>query len=135
MKNLYYTILILTAFSISIVITSCCADNECAEEDIYGKTIVRQTDTLYNKTTKVERGPFSVQIGAFANKSYADAFLRDAKSELRMDVAIKQTSDGLYRVLIGDYKTLTEAEEVLQAVKRKGFNDSFTRDNYGPINK
>lgn len=135
MKNLYYTILILTAFSISIVMTSCCADNECAEEDIYGKTIVRQTDTLYNKTTKVERGPFSVQIGAFANKSYADAFLRDAKSELRMDVAIKQTSDGLYRVLIGDYKTLTEAEEVLQAVKRKGFNDSFTRDNYGPINK
>lgn len=135
MKNLYYTILILTAFSISIVITSCCADNECAEEDIYGKTIVRQTDTLYNKTPKVERGPFSVQIGAFANKSYADAFLRDAKSELRMDVAIKQTSDGLYRVLIGDYKTLTEAEEVLQTVKRKGFNDSFTRDNYGPINK
>jgi cell division protein FtsN len=135
MKNVYYTILILTVFSISIVMTSCCADNECAEEDIYGKTIVKQTDTLYNKVPKVERGPFSVQIGAFANKSYADAFLRDAKSELRMDVTIKQTSDGLYRILIGEYKTLTEAEEVLQAVKRKGFNDSFTRDNYGPINK
>jgi cell division protein FtsN len=115
--------------------TSCCADNECAEEDIYGKTIVRQTDTLYNKTQKVERGPFSVQIGAYANKSYADAFLRDAKSELKMDVRITQTSDGLYRILVGDYKTLTEAEELLQVVKRKGFNDSFTRDNYGPINK
>lgn len=135
MKNLYYTILILTAFSISIIVTSCCADNECAEEDIYGKTIVKQTDTLYNKTPVVVRGPFSVQIGAFANKSYVDAFLREAKSELKMDVTIKQTSDGLYRVLIGDYKTLTEAEEVLQVVKRKGYNDSFTRDNYGPINK
>ena len=123
------------AFSLSIIITSCCADNECAEEDIYGKTIVRQTDTLYNKTQKVERGPFSVQIGAYANKSYADAFLRDAKSELKMDVRITQTSDGLYRILVGDYKTLTEAEELLQTVKRKGFNDSFTRDNYGPINK
>ncbi len=135
MKNLYYTILILTAFSISMVLTSCCADNECAEEDIYGKTIVRQTDTLYNKTTIVERGPYSVQIGAFANKSYADAFLREAKYELKMDIAIKQTNDGLYRVVIGDYKTLTEAEEVLQSIKRKGFNDSFTRDKYGPINK
>ncbi|MFZ4589469.1 MAG: SPOR domain-containing protein [Ignavibacteria bacterium] len=135
MKNLYYTILILTAFSISIIMTSCCADNECAEEDIYGKTIVRQTDTLYNKVPKVERGPFSVQVGAFANKSYADAFLRDAKSELRMDVTMTQTKDGLYRILVGEYKTLTEAEEVLQAVKRKGFNDSFTRDSYGPINK
>jgi cell division protein FtsN len=135
MKKLSYTLLILTAFSISLILTSCCADNECAEEDIYGKTIVRQTDTLYNKTQKVERGPFSVQIGAYANKSYADAFMRDAKSELKMDVRITQTSDGLYRVLIGDYKTLTEAEELLQVVKRKGFNDSFTRDIYGPINK
>lgn len=135
MKNLFYIILLLTAFSISIVMTSCCADNECAEEDIYGKTIVRQTDTLFNKVPKVERGPFSVQIGAFANKSYADAFLRDAKSELRMDISMKQTSDGIYRIQIGEYKTLTEAEEVLQSVKRRGFNDSFTRDNYGPINK
>jgi len=135
MKKLFNTLLILTAFSLSLIMTSCCADNECAEEDIYGKTIVRQTDTLYNKTQKVERGPFSVQIGAYANKSYADAFLRDAKSELKMDVRITQTSDGLYRILVGDYKTLTEAEELLQTVKRKGFNDSFTRDNYGPINK
>jgi cell division protein FtsN len=135
MKNLFYTILILTAFSLSIIITSCCADNECAEEDIYGKTIVRQTDTLYNKTQKVERGPFSVQIGAFANKSYADTFLREAKSELKMDITVTQTSDGLYRIIVGDYKTLTEAEEMLQTVKRKGFNDSFTRDKYGPINK
>jgi cell division protein FtsN len=61
--------------------------------------------------------------------------MRDAKSELKMDVRITQTSDGLYRVLIGDYKTLTEAEELLQVVKRKGFNDSFTRDISGPINK
>jgi cell division protein FtsN len=135
MKKIFYTLLILTAFSLSLIMTSCCADNECAEEDIYGKTIVRQTDTLYNKTQKVERGPFSVQIGAYANKSYADAFLREAKSELKMDVRITQTSDGLYRILVGDYKTLTEAEELLQVVKRKGFNDSFTRDNYGPINK
>jgi hypothetical protein len=37
--------------------------------------------------------------------------------------------------VIGEYKTLTEAEEILQSVKRKGFNDSFTRDYYGPINK
>jgi len=135
MKNLFYTILILTAFGLSLIMSSCCADNECAEEDIYGKTIVRQTDTLYNKTQVLERGPFSVQIGAFANKSYADAFLYSAKSELKMDVIVKQTSDGLYRVIIGEYKTLTEAEEVLQTVKRKGFNDSFTRDNYGPVNK
>ena len=135
MKKLYYIILFLISFGISMVMTSCCADNECAEEDIYGKTIVKQTDTIYNKVPRVERGPFSVQIGAFANKSYGEAFLREAKSELRLDVSMKQTGDGIYRIIIGEYKTLTEAEEVLQVVKRKGYNDSFTRDNYGPINK
>lgn len=135
MKNLFYTFLILIAFAFSLVLTSCCADNECAEEDIYGKTIVRETDTLYNKVPKVERGPFSVQIGAYANKSYAESFFRDAKSDLRMDVRMKQTSDGLYRILVGEYKTLTEAEEVLQTLKRKGYNDSFTRDDYGKISK
>ncbi len=135
MKNLFNTFLILIAFAFSIVLTSCCADNECAEEDIYGKTIVRETDTLYNKVQKVERGPFSVQIGAYANKSYAESFFRDAKSDLRMDVRMKQTSDGLYRIIVGEYKTLTEAEEVLQTLKRKGYNDSFTRDEYGIIKK
>lgn len=135
MKTLFYTILILTAFCTSIIITSCSADNECCDEDPFGKTIIRQTDTLYNKTSRVERGPFSVQIGAYANKSYADAFLREAKSELKMDVTMKQTSDGIYRILIGEYKTLAEAEDVLASVKRRGYKDSFTRDKYGSINK
>jgi cell division protein FtsN len=133
MKNLFYTILILIAFSFSIVLTSCCSDNECAELDSYGKTIVKQTDTIYNKTPKVDNGPYTVQIGAFANNANAEKFLKSAKSELKMDFVVKQTSDGLFRVVIGDYKTLPEAEEVLRNVKRKGYNDSFVSDSFGPI--
>ena len=135
MKNLLNKILVLFAFALSIVLTSCCADNECAEEDIYGKTIVRQTDTLYNKNPKLIRGPFSVQLGAFANKSNADAFASDSRSQLRLSVVVKQTPDGIYRVLVGEYKTIEEADEVLSTVRRQGFNDSFVRDDAGPITK
>ncbi|MDD5360606.1 MAG: SPOR domain-containing protein [Ignavibacteria bacterium] len=135
MKNLLNTILVLFAFVISIVLSSCCADNECAEEDIYGKTIVRQTDTLYNVNPKLVRGPFYVQIGAYANKSNADAFASDSKKQLRLTVTIKQTKDGIYRVIIGEYKTVEEADEVLTTIKRQGFSDSFVRDDAGPISK
>jgi cell division protein FtsN len=135
MKNLLNTILVLFAFALSIVLSSCCADNECAEEDIYGKTIVRQTDTLYNMNPKLVRGPFYVQIGAFANKSNADAFTSDARKQLRLTITIKQTKDGIYRVIIGEYKTVEEADEVLTTIKRQGFSDSFVRDDAGPISK
>ncbi len=133
MKNTLNTLLILFAFAMSIVLTSCCADNECAEEDIYGKTIVKKTDTLYNKNPKIVRGPYYVQIGAYANKSNADAFYSDAKRQLRLKLDIKQTSDGIYRIIIGEYKTVEEAEDMLATVKKQGFSDAFVRDDAGPI--
>jgi len=135
MKNLHWTFLILFAFASSLILTSCCADNECAEEDIYGKTIIKQTDTLYNKNPKLVRGPFYVQIGAYANKSNADAFLSDSKKQLRLKIDMKQTQDGIYRIFIGEYKTVEEAEDMLATVKREGFSDAFVRDDAGPISK
>lgn len=76
-----------------------------------------------------------MQIGAYANKSNADAFLSDSKKQLRLKIDMKQTQDGIYRIYIGEYKTVEEADDMLATVKRQGFSDAFVRDDAGPISK
>jgi cell division protein FtsN len=135
MKNIYYLLLVTVLFGLSLALSSCCADNTCAEDDIYGKTIIRQTDTLYNVVPKVVRGPFSIQIGAFANRGNAENLLLEASNMFTEQVKIIQTQDGLYRVIAGDYKTIDDAREFLNTAKQRGYGDSFIRDQYGPVNK
>ncbi|MCU0372533.1 MAG: SPOR domain-containing protein [Ignavibacteria bacterium] len=135
MKKINYLLLITALFGMSIMLSSCCADNECAEDDIYGKTIIRQTDTLYNVVPKIVRGPYMIQIGAFANRGNAENLLLESSNRLTEQVKIIQTQDGLYRVVAGDFKTIEEARDYLNTSKQMGYGDSFIRDQYGPVSK
>jgi len=59
-------------------------------------------------------GAYSVQLGAFANFSNAEAFLARAQNQLataQVEAKIRQ-SGGLYRVYIGPYPARSEAERI-----------------------
>jgi len=136
MKKYSVVFLCLIIASLPMILYSCCSDDTCSEEDPYGKMIVKQTDTIYRKVPKFQAvGPYSVQIAAFANKANAEKFVADAKSKLTVPVEAKFTQEGIYRIVIGEYKTIESARETLQLVKSKGYTDSFIRDEFGLIEK
>ncbi|MFA5012810.1 MAG: SPOR domain-containing protein [Ignavibacteria bacterium] len=99
-------------------------------------TIVEEeTDTLYNNQPRIETRNFTVQIGAFANKSFADEFLKNAKPNFGIEVKMIKSPDGIYRISLGEFSTLDEAEVVLKTAVSKGYLDSFIRDSSGPVYK
>lgn len=62
---------------------------------------------------------YSVQTGAFRNQMYARN-LQNELMEMDFPARIEQT-DGFYRVLIGDFRTLDEASRLEQRLKRAGY--------------
>jgi hypothetical protein len=122
-------------FALPLYFTSCCGDEQCSEEDTYGKAIFRKTDTVYKRVPNIQRGPMSVQIGAFVNKNYADYFLREAKERLKKEVYMRSTPEGVYRILIGEFNDIKPAREILSMVKENGYQDAFIRDEFGAVER
>ncbi|MFA7362145.1 MAG: SPOR domain-containing protein [Candidatus Kapaibacterium sp.] len=133
MKRLLYTLQLLSVFSISIILASCTQDECC--DDMTVTIVEEETDTLYVNQPRVETQIYTVQIGAFANKSYADEFLKNAKPNFGVNLKMARSSDGIYRISIGEFTSLDEAEVVLRTAVSKGYLDSFIRDSSGPLNR
>ena len=134
MKRLLFILQLLTVFSISVILASCASQDECCD-DLTVTIVEEEIDTLYDNQPRIETRNFSVQIGAFANKSFADEFLKNAKSNFSIEVKMVKSPDGIYRISIGEFSTLDEAEVVLKNAASKGYLDSFIRDSSGPVNK
>lgn len=132
MKRLFYTSFVSVVFCFSIVFFSCSSTDECCDDEVI-TTVIKQTDTVYVPPPVTGIKLYSVQIGAFANKSNADAFFANAKSAIGIDVKMVQSKDGIFRILIGEYKSIEEANITLQKVLNKGYRDSFIRDESGPV--
>jgi cell division septation protein DedD len=132
LKYGFLSFLFIAAFP--VLFYACCSGENCSE-DTYGTTIVKQVDTIYKKVPKLQTGPYHVQIGAFVNKSNADAFASDARSKLNTQVSVFMTPEGVYRILIGEFKELDQAENMTKSAKSNGFTDAFVRDEYGPVIK
>lgn len=129
-------VFILTGIiSLPLLFSSCCGDEQCAEEDTYGKAIFKKTDTVYKRIPKIKTSPMSVQIGAFVNRDNADYFTREAKERLKVDVFVKLTPEGLYRILIGDYSDIEAAREMLMKARNGGYSDAFIRDEFGAVER
>jgi hypothetical protein len=109
--------------------------NSCGSCDCYfDEENIIKSDTIYKHITLNENGGvFTVQIGAFVSRENADGFAVIARSKINVDIKVKRFEDGIYRIISPDYKTLNEAQEVLQYVKSKGYSDSIIRDDKGPI--
>lgn len=132
MKNLYFTVNYLLVVALSLLLAACAGEDRCCDEDVEIPVIV-QVDTIHKQVEKIKLGPFNIQIGAFANKSNAEIFLSEAKSKLGSEVKIMHSNDGIYRVIVGEYKSIEEAEILLKKVINLGFSDSFIRDSSGPV--
>lgn len=132
MKNIYYTLNFILVVTLSLIISSCAGEERCCDEDVEDPVAV-QVDTIYKQVEKVKMGPYNVQIGAFANKSNAEIFLSEAKSKLGSDVKISHSNDGIYRIIVGEYKSVEDAETMLKKVINMGFSDAFIRDASGPV--
>lgn len=134
-KKISNVLLLIVFFVVPLYFASCCGDESCSEEDTYGKVVFKKTDTVYQKVSKLERGPMSVQIGAFVNKDNAEYFLREAKKRLNADIYLKLTSEGVYRILIGEYNNIEPARDMLSKAKGSGYSDAFIRDEFGVIER
>ncbi len=134
MKRLLYTLQLLSVFFISLVLASCTSQEECCD-DMMVTIVEEEIDTLYVNQPRFETQIYTVQIGAFANKSYADEFLKNAKPNFGVNLKMERSSDGIYRISIGEFTSLDEAEVVLRTAVSKGYLDSFIRDSSGPVNK
>jgi cell division septation protein DedD len=135
LKKLSIVFILFGLFVLPLYFTSCCGDEQCSEEDTYGKAIFKKTDTVYKRVPKIKKGPMSVQIGAFVNKNNADYFTREAKERLKTDVTVKLTPEGVYRILIGEYNDIESAREMLRMAKTSGYEDAFIRDEFGAVER
>ncbi|MFA5405204.1 MAG: SPOR domain-containing protein [Ignavibacteria bacterium] len=135
LKKFYIVFILFGLFILPLYFSSCCGEESCSEEDTYGKVVFKKTDTVYKKTSKMQRGPMSVQIGAFVNKNNADYFTSEAKGRLNVDVYNKLTPEGVYRILIGEYNDIESAREMMQKAKSSGYEDAFIRDEFGTIER
>ena len=134
-KKILFTFLIISFLGLPLIFFACCADEQCSEEDTYGKTVLHKTDTVFKTIPKLTRGPMSVQIGAFANEMYAERFTSYARTKLNTTVNMKLSKEGIYRITIGEYNEIDAAREILKFVKSSGYNDAFIRDEFGEIER
>ncbi len=135
LKKMPAIFIFLSLITLPIYFSSCCGDESCSEEDTYGKVIFKKTDTVYKRVPKIQRGTLSVQIGAFVNKNNADYFVSEARNKLDINVIAKLTTEGIYRILIGEYSDIESAREMLIKVKSLGYDDAFIRDEFGAVER
>ena len=135
LKKFSIVFILFSLLVLPLYFSSCCGDESCSEEDTYGKAIFKKTDTVYKRVPKIQKGPMSVQIGAFVNQNNADYFTKEARGRLNADVISKLTPEGVYRILIGEYNDIESAREMLRKAKGSGYEDAFIRDEFGAIER
>ena len=92
-------------------------------------TVIVKTDTvkeLRKKQPDPPRISYTIQIGAFKNKEYAESFKEKAFYNLKTDVNIKTVS-GIYKITAGKFSDIYQADSFLQEVKNKGYPDAFIK--------
>lgn len=80
--------------------------------------------SLENTAPEPQTPRYTVQVGAFRNKVYADnQLLRLKRQGFPADLSFNGT---LYRVLVGDYSSLEQAVEMEQRLKNRGYATFLT---------
>jgi hypothetical protein len=69
------------------------------------------------------------------SKDNAEYFTKEERERLKTDVVMKLTPEGIYRILIGEYKDIESAREMLSMVRSSGYADSFIRDEFGAVER
>lgn len=87
-------------------------------------------DNRASRPPDLNRGHFTIQVGAFGERENAEELARRLQSEYS-NAQVKPTrshrdNQTLFRVLVGKCATLSAAEKQAAALKSKGFHDAFT---------
>lgn len=84
---------------------------------------VKANQSTTQTTTNTQTGSWSLQCGAFKDKSNADAL----KAKLAMlGVTSFVKNEKFYRVLVGPYKSKAEAEKAIATLKNNGITSCIT---------
>lgn len=84
---------------------------------------VKADQSTTQTTTNTQTGSWSLQCGAFKDKSNADAL----KAKLAMlGVTSFVKNEKFYRVLVGPYKSKAEAEKAIATLKNNGITSCIT---------
>jgi hypothetical protein len=94
--------------------------------DTNNKNIQIKSEDISNKKFSdiTVKGPFTIQLGAFLNESYAIDFVNSASDKLDRNITYK-FSDGFYKVVTGNFETKPDALIELEKIINLGFTDSF----------
>ena len=127
MKKIYiYPFILVTLLLVSLMSSCSSAD----DEDIYvlRDTVVLNVDTLIKEQRSVQRVnlTYVIQLAAFKEQSYADAFVTSAKEKLNSIPDIRKTGN-IYLVTVGKFNEAGSAQDYLNFVKSKGFSNAFIK--------
>jgi hypothetical protein len=127
MKKIYVYPLILVAFLLVSLISSCTSSDD---EDIYvlRDTVVLNVDTLIKEQRNVQKVnlTFVIQLAAFKEQNHADAFITSAKEKLNSIPDIRK-SGSVFLVTVGKFNDAGSAQDYLNFVKSKGYTNAFVK--------
>lgn len=127
MKKAYIYPFVLVAFLLVSLMSSCTSSDD---EDIYvlKDTVVLNVDTLIKEQRNVQKVnlTFVIQLAAFKEQNYADAFVVSAKEKLNSIPDVRKTGS-IYLVTVGKFNEASSAQDYLNYVKSKGFSNAFVK--------
>jgi len=127
MKKIHIYPLILMTLIIVSVLSSCSSGDE---EDIYilRDTVVLNVDTLIREQRNVQKVnlTFVIQLAAFREQTYADAFVASAKEKLNSIPDVRK-SGSIFLVTVGKFNDAGSAQDYLNFVKSKGYSNAFVK--------
>lgn len=126
MKKIYIFPLIFVTFLLVSLMSSCTS----SDDDIYviRDTVVLNVDTLIKEQRNVQKInlTYVIQLAAFKEQSYADAFIISAKEKLNSIPDVRK-SGSLFLITVGKFNEASSAQDYLNFVKSKGFTNAFIR--------
>jgi len=92
------------------------------------KADIQKTSILPNEPLDVSMGCFSIQVGAFSDLNQAKILKNrlDTSYNNAFITVFKQGKNNFYRVRVGIYSTLEQAQRFESILRQNGFNDVFT---------
>lgn len=114
---------ILDSFVSDKTSSSPSASNATTNPTVIQPQPVKADQSTTQTTTNTQTGSWSLQCGAFKDKSNADAL----KAKLAMlGVTSFVKNEKFYRVLVGPYKSKAEAEKAIATLKNNGITSCIT---------
>ncbi|MCE1165760.1 MAG: SPOR domain-containing protein [Bacteroidetes bacterium] len=126
-RALIYLIVLVSLLTLSLL-SSCSSTGDDEEIYVLRDTVILNVDTLIKETRNIQKLnlKFVVQLAAFKEMNYAEAYKDKVKEKLNVVPDIRKTGD-VYHVTVGKFNDAASAQDYLNFVKSKGFTNAFVK--------